>query len=370
MIELRVFGSPEQGRDAASALRRLAAALTAVSDDVRRGVEISDDGWSGDAAEGYRAASRGLYADVRDTVTDVGRAADGLDAFSGSLEAVQGTMQQVRARALAGGLPVSGDTVGVPVASVGTADLASTHVHETRVTVYEELSARAAEARAEERAAHERLQCLVGDLKPAMDRWLETFGVIPPDHLGPAGVGIWASGFGVNAVGVGAEWLTKVRYGDLVSAGRHAASTGTAKHVIALRALEPGNWQAAPGYSVVQSRWATVGKFSGIAGGVLAGGTSALDQWAEDRDRRDLSASERYRRATAQGFGTGAGAAAGAWAGTQAGAGIGAAVGSAFLGPGTVVGGAVGGVVGGIAGGVAGTEVGDEIGDWLADRIG
>lgn len=122
------------------------------------------------------------------------------------------------------------------------------------------------------------------------------------------------------------------------------------------------NWVAQPFLGESAGRWATVGKWAGRAGTVVAFATSAWGQWSADSNDSTLSTESKVTRAATVGATTAAGGWAGAWAGAQ----LGAAIGS-LGGP---VGAAAGGIIGGVVGGFVGSAAGQAVGDALKDSFG
>jgi hypothetical protein len=106
---------------------------------------------------------------------------------------------------------------------------------------------------------------------------------------------------------------------------------------------------------------AKVAKYAKYGGWTLSGGTAALDQWLDDRERHDLSGGQKISRMAMSMVTVGAGSAIGGSLGFEIGFSGGMIVGSIFPGPGTVI--------GGIGGGVAGTIYGASIGQAIGDKL-
>jgi hypothetical protein len=109
-----------------------------------------------------------------------------------------------------------------------------------------------------------------------------------------------------------------------------------------------------------------IAKAAKLAGWGIAGGTAALDQWVEDRNRRDLSGVQKAGRMLASALITGGSGVAGGSIGFQTGAFVvGGVAGSIAPGPGNVIGGIAGGVAGSVWGGGIGQAVGEKAKGWL-----
>jgi len=97
-------------------------------------------------------------------------------------------------------------------------------------------------------------------------------------------------------------------------------------------------------------KFAKLGKFAKIGGGVIAAGASGYDEWTTNKEN-GVEAGENAGRTAIRAGGAGLGA----WGGAAAGAALGSVV--------PVIGTVVGGIIGGILGGLAGDKLGDMGGD-------
>jgi RHS repeat-associated protein len=102
----------------------------------------------------------------------------------------------------------------------------------------------------------------------------------------------------------------------------------------------------------------TVGKRAGVVGAGLTAIDGSRAQWAADKQRTDLSGTQKAARATSRG----ALAAAGGIAGAKGGAAIGGAIGGLFGGVGAPIGVVAGGIIGGAGGAAVGAAGGSVLG--------
>ncbi|MFI7587097.1 WXG100 family type VII secretion target [Spongisporangium articulatum] len=366
MIDVRVFGSPEACWTAADEVLSVADALATVGADVRQQRSRSIAAWEGDAGDRFRAKVETWVTDLDDLQQHVRPAADALGVFGTQLRNVQLSMEAAKDAARAAGLQVTDQAI------VETAALRDgiTNATPAQLQAFDELKAQwtriagmVETARAQEQSAHDAL----GDAleQAAGDGWLakllQGLGFQPPSSGGTPALSLWALGAVGTGAGMGADWMTKAKYGrfqPIGPDGRVMSPKGLTAAERFKYSMGDKNWRAEPGKSVVRGRWSTGGKWVGRVGTVVAGAAAGYDQWVTDSDDPSLGTDERIGRATTQAVTTGAGA----WGGAYAGGSAGAAIGSMIApGPGTVIGGAVGGIVGGFAGSAAGGWVGDKL---------
>lgn len=144
MIHTLVEGDVSSVTGAATWLRgTLASNLSGAADDCARGRDIASREWEGDDATAYSDYARTVVSMTDAHAARVGRAANSLDVYGARLKA---PMDAIRSRAVAGGLPVSGDQIGEPpvvaatVAEPGSAEESAHLKAVEKVDLYNTLS--------------------------------------------------------------------------------------------------------------------------------------------------------------------------------------------------------------------------------------
>jgi uncharacterized protein YukE len=113
-VDLRVVGDPAACQETADGLERLARELATTTRGIRRGVDRSQDVWTGNAADSFRSGTSRLGGEAARLQAAVRRLGSALSAFAPELSEVRSQMAAAREVAVAGGLTVAGDTVHAP----------------------------------------------------------------------------------------------------------------------------------------------------------------------------------------------------------------------------------------------------------------
>ncbi|MCD2187793.1 hypothetical protein [Actinomycetospora soli] len=118
-IDTHVDADPASCRTTAQWLDGVARAGATSADEVVGARNDSAGCWSGPAGDAFRdqAGRIGAAGDTTSAQARIG--AQALDEFAGSVQGVLDTMSRARADAAAAGLPVTGETIGDPVAPPG-----------------------------------------------------------------------------------------------------------------------------------------------------------------------------------------------------------------------------------------------------------
>lgn len=115
MIETLVEGETGEVAAAATWLRgTLELSLEQAGDQQSGARSTARGGWEGLAADGYQDFTRPIVAATDKHATRVGRAATALDEYATRLRTMKQTMADLRTRAVAGGLSVSGTVIAPP----------------------------------------------------------------------------------------------------------------------------------------------------------------------------------------------------------------------------------------------------------------
>lgn len=112
MIETKVPGDPVSIRAAAGWLKvTLRGAVEAAANHDARARTYASSAWTGEAGEGYQAAAGQVLAATDGHVDRIGRAANALETLAAALTDLEEDMAEVRNRAAAHGLRVTGTTI-------------------------------------------------------------------------------------------------------------------------------------------------------------------------------------------------------------------------------------------------------------------
>jgi len=380
------LGDPGSIERVASELTTAHGALTTTQGDVTSGVSrVVPGSWQGSAAGAFQGHMATEGSAIETLARTTAQMASVLNQLASTLRRAQSLAQQAEGIAHAHGLTVGSDgQVSMPVGRAGLPpDPAQVRARAEAQTVMDGARSTAHGAQAQASAALSGLsvpQVQPGVSVQAAAAWAQqgvpkSFGedlwkalrgnVLPPSAMGALGVGLWGFGRGLSVMGGTSSWMTKVvlgRFAPRGDLGRFVSPADMSLWERAIASTDGKNWVANPFMSDTRGAWASVGKWGGRAGGVLAIGTSALGQWMQDSGNPNLDTSQRIGRSAYRGVVAGGAA----WGGAVAGAEAGAAIGT-LIGPeGTVI----GGIVGGIAGGVIGSGVGNWVVDHTVNAVG
>lgn len=366
MIDTRVFGDPTACVAAADSLAGIKSTVEETADDVIGVARDVGDAWEGLAGEAFA-----------EQVTQAGRKLDNLAAqvdevrlaltdFGYALAAVRSGIADARGNAYAAGLPVTTDAIREPTRPADETDAAAVTAYNHKVTVYNECAATVAGRRDQEDAAHSTLTSALSDARHTgpVEWFLAKLGFVPGSGSDGGDLALFGAAQGLKYSG----WAAKlhrsrtIRFTPRKPNGQFRSVRDMSVWQKMWAGRKASSWVGKPYQGVSAARWATVGKWAGRAGWVVAFSTSSWGQWSADADDPSLSTGAKVARAATVGTTT----ALGGWAGALAGAQVGAAIGT-LGGP---VGAAVGGIVGGIVGGAIGSGLGQSAGDLLKGAIG
>ncbi|WP_253250022.1 hypothetical protein [Rhodococcus sp. BUPNP1] len=114
-IDTFIAGNPTDIRRVEDWIRTtLGTTITSVADAAARARRIADDAWDGDASETYLDRSSEHVHDIDDFHEQTSKTADIFAGLAGELSHALSDMADIRARAVAAGLPVVCNTIGNP----------------------------------------------------------------------------------------------------------------------------------------------------------------------------------------------------------------------------------------------------------------
>src|SRR4051794_14241726 len=113
-LDTQIKGDVSALRDTARWLRGAAAETDEAAAQVHRAQADSQNGWEGQAADGFRTVMGKTRTGVDDVTADLNGTATALTTFSDSLAGCKARMAQARQIALDAGLEVHGDTIMEP----------------------------------------------------------------------------------------------------------------------------------------------------------------------------------------------------------------------------------------------------------------
>nr|WP_300149986.1 hypothetical protein [Propionicimonas sp.] len=366
MIDTRVFGDPAACLATADSLAGVKSTVETTADDVIGVARSVPDGWEGLAGEAFAEQVKQAGTKLDDLASQVDEVRLALTDFGHALAAVRSGIADARGAASAAGLPLTADAIREPHRPADETDAAAVTAYNRKVAVYNACVTTVADRRDQEDAAHSALTSALSAARHTgpVEWFLATLGFIPRSGSDGGDLALFGAAQGLKYSGWAARLLRSgnIRFTPRLPNGQFRTVGDMSVWQRMWAGRTASNWVGKPYQGASAARWATVGKWAGRAGTVVAFAASAWGQWSADADDPSLNTGAKVARAATVGAATAAGGWAGAWAGAQ----VGAAIGT-LGGP---VGAAVGGIVGGVIGGVIGSGVGQAAGDWLKGAIG
>ncbi|RRD29073.1 hypothetical protein, partial [Actinomyces bowdenii] len=302
-----------------------------------------------------------------DLVADLGSYKTALENFASSLDAVKASLADIRDRATAGGLSLSGELINEPTSSfpdgpdpANAEQVQQDSDEQAKIALYNTLETETSDIRTKETEARQTFSdacaAITGENNPFVNAVLPSlnggswmvaasiisWGVDRADNITTA-----AQGLSLHQGKANLEW-TNSKGKPIAHHGAHnGRPVGRIRHALHDSKLE--NWKlptSAKGTTAAKianaaSRAQPALKWAGRGSTVLSFATSAYGQWQKDSHNPSLGEGEKVARAGTKG----AFSAAGAWGGATLGAKGGAAIGVCIGGP---AGAAIGGVIGGV----------------------
>ncbi len=227
MIDLLLQGEPAQCRVAVTELDLFVHQLRAAAEELDTAVRTVSGSWHGVAADEFRSRLNGITGEAEELQGKATQLLRALDEFAVALERVRAELEGARIEALLAGLIVQGDviqppptlTTDLPAPAPILGPIASPFGVDHRVEVYWRCHDRVQTARTRERYAHDDLQAAAGAVlrEPFLEHWLAKLGLLPSY---PGGHGLWGANAALFGASTGADWATKVKYGEFRGLGR------------------------------------------------------------------------------------------------------------------------------------------------------